>query len=343
MREWKGYQRGINLGGWFSQCDYSEDRFENYIKEEDIKRIASWGVDHVRVPIDYNLVQEDDGNYIEKGFGYIQRIIDWCGKYKLNMILDVHKTYGYSFDKGENEYGFFDSPEYQERFYCLWEELARRYGQYCDRVAFELLNEVTKPEYNEIWNKVANTCTKRIRAIVPDCYILIGGYHNNSITSIPYLDPPMDDHIIYNFHCYDPLVFTHQGGYWVENMILDYRVPFDVSMNKLLEDTRNMLGDSFGEYPDVEDMDKPLDARFFRALFAEAIKISEERDVPLYCGEYGVIDLASPEDTLKWYKAINEVFEENGIGRAAWNYKEMDFGLTDERLKDVFDELKEYF
>ena len=37
MKTWKGYQKGVNLGGWFSQCDYSEDRFNNFITEDDFK------------------------------------------------------------------------------------------------------------------------------------------------------------------------------------------------------------------------------------------------------------------------------------------------------------------
>jgi hypothetical protein len=61
--------------------------------------------------------------------------------------------------------------------------------------------------------------------------------------------------------------------------------------------------------------------------------------VALYCGEYGVINLASAEDSLKWYKMICSVFDKYNIGRAAWSYKEMDFGLIDEHMKPVIDEL----
>ena len=52
-----------------------------------------------------------------------------------------------------------------------------------------------------------------------------------------------------------------------------------------------------------------------------------------------MINLAEPEDTVKWYRAIHEAFEEYGIGRAAWSYKEMDFGLVDEHLKTVLPEI----
>ena len=60
----------------------------------------------------------------------------------------------------------------------------------------------------------------------------------------------------------------------------------------------------------------------------------------LYCGEYGVIDLADPEDTVKWYQAIHEVFEEYGIGRAAWTYRDMDFGLEGAHYREVLKEIK---
>ena len=85
--------------------------------------------------------------------------------------------------------------------------------------------------------------------------------------------------------------------------------------------------------------DRGLDARLFADYFREAVDIAEKRNVMLYCGEYGVINLASPEDTLKWYQAIHGAFEEYGIGRAAWSYKEMDFGLVDDHMKSVFDEM----
>ena len=34
-----------------SQCDYSRERLDSFITEKDIKQIADWGFDHVRLPI----------------------------------------------------------------------------------------------------------------------------------------------------------------------------------------------------------------------------------------------------------------------------------------------------
>ena len=90
------------------------------------------------------------------------------------------------------------------------------------------------------------------------------------------------------------------------------------------------------------DKDDVLSAKYFEEHFAEVVKISEERNVPIYCGEYGVINLATAQDTLKWYSFISAAFNKYGIGRAAWNFREKDFGFVDEHMKDVLPELIKY-
>ncbi len=338
MKKLEGYMHGVNLGGWLSQCDHTKERYDNFIKEEDIEVIKNWGLDHIRVPIDYNLVEDNEGNYKEDGFAYLDKVLDWAEKYSLNMILDLHKTFGFSFDDGEAETGFFENASYQERFYKLWEEFAKRYGMYSDRLCFEILNEVTDKEYCDIWNEISTKCIKRIRAIAPDIKILLGGYYNNSIEALKDLALPVDENIVYNFHCYEPLVFTHQGGYWVAGMDTNFRMPFDVTYGKYNEYTEQNLARYAADFSDF-DPDKVMGVDYFENLVSEAVRVAEERNVALYCGEYGVINLATAEDTMKWYKMICSVFEKHGIGRAAWSYKEMDFGLVDDHMKSVIDEL----
>lgn len=342
MKKWNGYQKGINLGGWLSQCCHTTEHYESFISEEDIRCISGWGLDHIRVPVDYNLLETKDGSYREDGFAYIQRIIDWCGKYHLNMILDLHKTAGYSFDSGEKETGFFDREEYQERFYRLWEELAKRYGGYEERLAFELLNEVVEKEVCEKWNQIADTCIRRIREIAPTISILVGGYWNNCVTAVKDLGMPQDEHIIYNFHCYEPLIFTHQGAEWTDGMPADFRFSLERSFREIVETTEQILPQQSDHFPKQLDPEQPLDKEFFIEFFAEAVKIAEERNVSLYCGEYGVIENAVPSDVLKWYQAIYQAFEYYGIGRAAWSYKSMNYGLIDGAKAEVFEDIKKF-
>ena len=300
MKRFEGFEHGINLGGWLSQCDYTKERYDTFITQDDINTIAEWGLDHVRLPIDYQLVETDTGEYIEEGFAYIDKAWEWCEKAGLNMILDVHRTYGYCFDHLVNETGFFENEDYQERFLKLWETLASRYGNKPDKIAFELLNEVTKKEYCDTWNAVADKCIRRIRAIAPDVKILVGGYYNNCIEAIADLDMPYDENIVYNFHFYEPLIFTHQGAPWVIGMDTSFRIGIDAPYGQMAKDSGEQFEQMSLSFDGFDPSDK-LSEEYFEKLFAKAVAVCEERNVALYCGEYGVIDLESPEDTLKWY------------------------------------------
>lgn len=311
----KGFTKGVNLGGWMSQCDYSEERLNSFITEPDFAVIASWGLDHVRIPVDYNVLEDDRGGYKAEGFQRIENALKLARKHGLNVVLDLHKTAGFSFDFGEKEEGFFESESYQERFCRLWEELAKRFGGDPEHVAFELLNEVTEPRFIDVWNQVSLRCIERIRAFAPDTLILVGSYWNNSPEAVKDLAAPYDSRVVYNFHCYSPMPFTHQGAYWVRSLPQDARPRFD-------------------------EMD--ITPAYFEQQFASALEKARQHGVDVYCGEYGVIDRATPEDTVKWFRTINSVFEKHGISRAAWSYKQMDFGLSDSRLDGVREEIVKY-
>ena len=312
MKEWKGFSKGINLGGWLSQCDYSREHMESFITEPDFAVVAGWGMDHVRVPIDYNVLEEEGGGFSEAGFGRVAFAVEMARKYGLNILLDLHKTAGFMFDKYQNETGFFDDPALQERFFRLWEELAGRFGKDPEHVAFELLNEVTERSYMPAWNRIAKECIQRIRRLAPDTVLLVGSYGNNSVKAVPALENPYDDKVIYNFHCYDPIHFTHQHAYWVDDPAFEKDLSFEES------------GTS---------------GKYFEELFEKALDCARERNTMLYCGEYGVIDRVEAAEAIKWYRSINEVFEKHQIGRAAWTYKKMDFGIVDPHWDGLREEL----
>lgn len=339
MKILKGYERGINLGGWLSQCKPSLKHYETFIKEEDIKQIAAWGLDHVRVPVDYILVEDEAGASRPAGFGYIDRCINWCQKYGLHMILDLHKTAGYSFDEQDTAHTFFEDEALQQRFINLWRTFAERYGKYSEFMCFELLNEIVDPEVAKKWNEIARRTIEAIRLIAPQIKIIIGGVCYNSVKTLKYLDKPYDENIVYTFHCYEPFVFTHQRAYWVEAMPKDMVVDYPTTLSVLREKSEGLAEVMAGTIEDEELQE--IGTGFFESLLAEVVEMAEERGVAIYCGEYGVIDQASPESTLNWYRDIHEVFEKYHIARAAWTYKKMDFGITDAHYESICKELIE--
>lgn len=339
MKEFTGFKRGVNLGGWLSQCDnrdYSREHFAAFITGADFDKIAAWGLDHVRLPFDYNVIMTDSGEFIEEGFERIDFAVGQCEKYGLNIVLDLHKTVGFVFDD-ESYCSFFEDERLQDMFVELWREMSRRYGGN-KRVVFELLNEVTDIKFAQKWNEIAARTIAEIRKLAPDTRIMYGGIRNNSIYGLTLLDKPADDNVVFDFHCYSPLVFTHQKAYWVPELPKNFTLTYPQTEQAMLEHTRRFFGSKFD---DEFTLNNPtmMDSGYFERLFEQAKRVSEKFDVPLYCGEYGVIDQADPESAVRWFADINAALEKMNISRAAWTYKKKDFGLTDGHYSGVLDKI----
>ncbi|MCQ2538744.1 MAG: glycoside hydrolase family 5 protein [Lachnospiraceae bacterium] len=340
MRVFEGFQKGVNLGGWISQFDkYDHEHFRTFITEADIADITALGFDHVRVPVDYNVLEDEEGKRLDSGYGYLEKCYSWCRKHNLNMLVDLHECYGYSFDplkKDMDRERFFFDEDLQARFLRLWTQIAETFKQDPVHVAFEPLNEVVLGSVAEAWNVVLRNYWKTIRAICPDHYLVFGSTHYSHVTDIPLLEKPADDKIVFNFHCYEPLIFTHQGAYWVEDMIPDFRIGYPTSLEEMREASLRVLPNRREGL--FEESVTELGPDFFEKIFAAALKKAEEDNAPLYCGEYGVIDLADNGDKIRWLKDIHSVFHKYNIGRALWNYKEKDFGFVDERFAECREE-----
>lgn len=336
MRTFEGFREGINLGGWISQFDkYDLEHFNTFITEKDIAYIASLGYDHVRVPVDYTLFETEEGEPIDLGFSCLDNCLKWCLKNNLKMIIDVHEVYGYSFDpsKPTNKEIFFYDDKLQERFLNLWKRIAEHYKYYSEVVAFEPLNEVCLYSVKDAWNRVIEKFIETVREICPKTYLIIGGVCYNHVTSIQLLDEPYDDHIVYNFHCYEPLVFTHQGAHWMKEFDKDYRIAYPLPIEDYREACRKVFhSENFELFkPEV----KALGIEYFEFILKSALEAAEKYNVPLYCGEYGVIDLADQVSKDNWLKDFRSTLDKYGIGRALWNYKEKDFGIVKRDFPNV--------
>lgn len=332
MKRFEGYMRGINLGGWLSQCaEYSEGHYSSFITENDIKTISEWGLDHIRLPVDYNVIEDEDGRVLPNGYKHIDDCIEWCEKYGLNVIIDLHKTKGFAFDNTAENNIMFDSHELQKRFISLWTNIAARYGKN-GNVVFEPLNEVSKIDSRK-WNALISKLLSAIRPFAPDKKIIFGGTQWNSVHTLQLLEIPDDKNIVYNFHFYEPFLFTHQHASWL-SAVSDISMRYPGTM-EIYRKTSENIG-CFGS--GLKNTDE-MGAEFMDKLISKAVDAAVNADVPLYCGEYGVIDQAVISDTAVWFEDIHSVFEKHGIGRAVWTYKEMNFGINDEHYASCLDRI----
>ena len=320
-------KRGINFGGYLSQCEHSLEHYRSFITEEDVKRTADWGFDHIRLPIDCEVLEQEDGSPYEEGIAFVDQFVDWCESAGVDVVLDLHKAYGYDFndagDKDKNN--LFTDEGLKQRFVNLWGSLAKRYGGR-SHVAFELLNEVVEEDNAELWNELIAMTMVEIRKYAHDTPVIYGGIQWNSARTLKLLTPPRDKNVIYTFHMYEPLIFTHQKAYWIPDMPADLEVHYPAGMDYYRE-VSALIGFK-GKDVMVSDCEN-MGILFLREMVQEAVDAAEAAGVRLYCGEFGVIDQAPVEDTLRWFEDIMKVYEEYDIHYALWTYKQMDFGLLD--------------
>jgi hypothetical protein len=324
------FRLGVNLGGWLSQFKAPDtSHFEAWIGPADIERIAGWGMDHVRLPIDYQILEDDaePGRYKESGFAYIDRCLEWCGRWGLDLVLDMHRAPGYSFDAASGSNRLFEDPALQERLKKLWTALASRYaGSRSPLIVFELLNEIVLSS-SEPWNELTRELRGAVRAADPGAWIMIGGIDWNSVGALKYLEVFDDPRMLYSFHFYEPMPFTHQKAYWAD----EFR---DYGRELMYPGRAEGLEEFLAEYPAYRARmerytGRELDARFMEEALQPAVDFMRDTGMPLYCGECGVIDRAPPAGRRAWYRDFTRLMRGLGIGFAPWSYKGMDFGLLD--------------
>ena len=319
-------EKGINLGGWFSQCEMTEMHYENFSSKQDIAWVAMHGFDHVRIPVDYEFFLNEKGAYIDAHFQKLHEVIRWCEYWDLSVVLDLHKAPGYNFDRpdAKGKDPLFTDRTVQKLFLELWRKLAEEYSSH-EKVAFELLNEIVNPEYAKGWNRLLRRAVRTIRRVTKTHTIIYGGVCWNSAKTIRLLKRPHDQNIIWTFHYYEPLLFTHQKAYWVAGMDPDTTVHYPDRM-AAYRDGSAALGIQ-GQAVLNSKLDW-MGSSFHREFLKDVLEPAKKYGVRLYCGEMGVIDRAPAADTLHWYEDVTELFGKLNIGYACWTYKDMDFGIS---------------
>ena len=207
--------------------------------------------------------------------------------------------------------------------------------RFLSECCFWIIDEVVESEVAENWNVLIKNTVEKIRSNAPTIPIIYGGIQWNSARTLKLLDKPIDENIIFTFHFYEPLIFTHQKASWVAGMSPTEDIFYPRSMAYYAEKSIPLGFKGKDTVDSVEDEGKSI----FTEMITEAVSAAENAGVSLYCGEYGVIDVAPVQDTLAWFKDFHECLDKYDIGHAVWSYKEMNFGIMGSHYDSIRDEL----
>jgi endoglucanase len=324
--------RGVNMGGWFSQIDAIQgndpDTFpgeathlETFAGPEDFARIRGWGFDHVRLPVDYfNVFAGPELTPVEPTLRLLDRAIDGLSSAGLSVIFDLHKCPGHDFHSGASRaQPLFSDPNVREQTKKVWSVLAERYGSR-PGVTLELLNEPVAEDASA-WDRLKNELCAHIRRHAPKATLLVGSNRWNRPNEFPHLTPFDDDNVVYSFHFYTPLVFTHQKAPWIQGDV--FHVPRTYPGNYAI--------------PAGLSHRLPLDeGQWDRSRLAQELEpvvaFRERYGAPVACNEFGVyVGGSERASQLRWMREFLELLAERDFGYSYWNYKNLDFGLVSQR------------
>lgn len=189
---------------------------DNYITEADIAYIKQTGANTIRLPFNYKLFTREDymgKNDETEGFKQMDKVIDWCRKYDLHLILDMHDCPGgQTGDNIDNGHGYpwlFESEASQQLFCQIWQKIASRYKDEPVILGYELMNEPIATMFSDSLRAALNAkleplykrATKAIREVDQSHIILLGGAQWNGNFE-PFSDWKFDNKIMYTCHRY---------------------------------------------------------------------------------------------------------------------------------------------
>lgn len=184
---------------------------ENYITQADIHFIKQSGFNSVRVPFSYRLFVSDTTVSRLEGPGYelLDRVVDWCRREGLYVILDMHAAPGgQTGDNIDDSFGYpflFESSESQELTVNLWRKLAARYRNQPTVIGYDLLNEPIahyfdtaslNPKLEPLYRRIVSG----IREVDGNHIIFLGGAQWDGNFKV--FGPPFDPKLAYTFHKY---------------------------------------------------------------------------------------------------------------------------------------------
>ncbi|MDA3873522.1 MAG: cellulase family glycosylhydrolase [Kiritimatiellae bacterium] len=316
--------RGTNISHWLRQNQSRGEIRRAWFTETDVKRIAGWGFDHFRLPIDESQLWLESGEQDSEAFDLMDAALDWAERAGFHVVVDLHILRSHHFNQ-TREPALFTHEAEVERFTDLWRQLSRRLKpRSTDRVAYELMNEPAARQTRD-WNRVAGRVLRILRNLEPERTLLLGSNQGNSVFTFDELAVPDDENLLLTFHYYHPMLLTHhRASWWKEGG--DYHGPVHYPGHPLAD--QDLAGVDEPLRGVLAELNQPYGREAMSRDLAQPLARSKQTGCPLYCGEFGVYNQVPDPLRIAWYRDLLQVFAEHGIAWANWDYKG-DFGLVD--------------
>ena len=184
--------------------------FMSVLNEQDIKKIAGFDANCIRLVIDYRDFEPTPFQYDKTSFSLLDRILDWSEKHGIYVILDMHLAQGIQnlhdfVVHREKEALFWRDEQFQERFFALWTQIAKRYADRKIVAGYDILNEGS-PYSIDQYVMILQIAAKKIRSVDRNHMLvveeaLLPGWNKKLVL----LDDP---NVLYSIHFFHPPQFS---------------------------------------------------------------------------------------------------------------------------------------
>jgi aryl-phospho-beta-D-glucosidase BglC (GH1 family) len=317
-------RRGVNLSSFYAQTrDLSTARLNAYMSMADMQALKTMGFDHVRLSINPALLiaSPQTGTLRTEPMAQLDKTVGQLLDAGLNVILDIHAEEDW-------KAGLTHGDDGAAKLFAFWENFAAHYAKSDpERVFFEILNEPSMDDLYR-WQGIQARAVAAIRRTAPRHTIIATAAAWGHQDGLLAMEPVRDENVIYTFHDYDPMWFTHQGATWsVSSWAFLHGVPYPSTPQNILP----VLGQEPDERVRLE-LERYGEDRWDAARVQTEVdaiaKWAEERNVPLYCGEFGAYkNYSDPKQRAAWINDTRSALESKHIGWAMWDY-DGNFGLA---------------
>lgn len=310
-----GFTRGINLGNALDAP--AEGDWGVTLQEAHFEMAREAGLDHVRLPVRFSAHAEAEAPYAvdEAFFERVDWAIEQATSRGLSIIVDLH-----------HYLELMEDPEaHRARFLGIWAQIAARYQEQPSSVAFELVNEPNSALTPELLNDLTAQAielvreTNPTRLIIADCYFWANADYLSSLVL-----PEDDPNVAATFHMYQPILFTHQGAEWNGPEFGTTGLVFPAPPSRPVTPVPAAAAVSWvrqwiNAYNEAPLLENPGGAAMVFEHFGYVEDYIERTGIPVYLGEFGVIDKADAKSRENYVRLIREEAERRDIGWAYWD------------------------
>ncbi len=317
--------RGFNLTGWI------EGDTPTPPDPALLRRLLARGLTHVRLPFDGERLMPALGTAAARAEGLAR--LDAA----LRQLLDAGFTVSLDMHPGER-FGALHRAEPERALAQLdaaWAVLARRYAQAApDRLLFEVLNE---PPNAEAWTGQLPRAVAALRALAPTRILVVSPGGPQRVEALAALAPLDDPRLVYAFHFYDPMAFTHQGNDWGaadDPLRFLGGLPFPAAAGdpavRAVAARLEREGRTESAAELARQIGRPWTAEAIERQFAPVGDWIARHRRPVVVNEFGALDSAALPDRARWLAAVRAAAERRCIGWTHWDYADA-FGFVSRR------------